>query len=809
MDVMAKLSTNNNGEYLPMGVTNVDIDKAFAKGTTSARSLFKRSVFLQMFGIKPCVISDIDRLTLFYFPNIVMERNPDGFCQQLWGWNGFISCVKCDGFGFAHYGGMLQFYINNDITLLVEPYYDIKSSTRYKREHNGPQGPTPNNHQIQTFLVQCKGYTFNNKNANGSNIDFGFMLGLKPLLEFKSIKLLKSVESPLYLYHIGMTNIYFKNNRIGLAAMKFAALKYINQMETIYNTNDWCGLDYFYCLQSLNNICFRSADYCTRFDWHNWLANAYQQLITFYHYFLFDCRNFNRYINKDNIGIKYRHEFKGYNYEFEIQYGIIFHKVSQLELQFGNPKNGWKILLTGYKQLYEDFTLDFDDDCSFHNLFKISFLQKLIELGQFCGKWDTCLKYITTCESECECPVEMPTFMSLQLCMDYEIKLDLRNYGRKMYIQYWKNRFINLQSNKNNNNNRQETNKHIEYLVDYISQVVKKSSIDSNSNGNSDSRAKNDVHKAIGTKSVMVDGMLTLLCIAENIIGDMQSIERFTSLNWSPVLDTQYRSLFAVVESKIKKNHRQADRIFADILQNHVKLTKLMSDVKHVHKHNNCSIGNNDSDDDSYNCDECNHEWEHRHFNLHNVQVILLSRIYHLIDWYKHNLSMSSIVNNNMYNNNTVNKELQVSIRRAIVACFNILCDDISPFSIEIRFEYSNYLYFIEKNFYQSLFHARMAAKLFKHNNSDMKAWEGLKRNELKIRHQFSSNGHIKCSNQKCTNSTKNKKNLLKVCKGCRSVFYCSKKCQKYHWKKQHRRQCSSKHKTCINLKKQTQFCVV
>ena len=45
-----------------------------------------------------------------------------------------------------------------------------------------------------------------------------------------------------------------------------------------------------------------------------------------------------------------------------------------------------------------------------------------------------------------------------------------------------------------------------------------------------------------------------------------------------------------------------------------------------------------------------------------------------------------------------------------------------------------------------------------------------------------------KCGNHQCGKTDKMK---LKICKGCKAIYYCKKKCQKSHWKSIHRLQCN------------------
>eukprot|EP01083_Nonionella_stella_P073129 197510_1 len=48
----------------------------------------------------------------------------------------------------------------------------------------------------------------------------------------------------------------------------------------------------------------------------------------------------------------------------------------------------------------------------------------------------------------------------------------------------------------------------------------------------------------------------------------------------------------------------------------------------------------------------------------------------------------------------------------------------------------------------------------------------------------------IRCSNAKCKTTWGKHRRGFKLCKRCQNTSYCSRKCQKYHWKHQHRAKC-------------------
>ena len=81
--------------------------------------------------------------------------------------------------------------------------------------------------------------------------------------------------------------------------------------------------------------------------------------------------------------------------------------------------------------------------------------------------------------------------------------------------------------------------------------------------------------------------------------------------------------------------------------------------------------------------------------------------------------------------------------------------------------------------------------------------------NELNLKLTFHLNERIVmkiCANNKCkkfkhTNDSIfiNEVQVMKICKGCKTVYYCGRKCQKVDWKQLHRDYCQMlKEKICL-----------
>lgn len=61
---------------------------------------------------------------------------------------------------------------------------------------------------------------------------------------------------------------------------------------------------------------------------------------------------------------------------------------------------------------------------------------------------------------------------------------------------------------------------------------------------------------------------------------------------------------------------------------------------------------------------------------------------------------------------------------------------------------------------------------------------------------------HIRCDNEHCKREmfTGDTPKLLRTCGGCYVRYYCSRKCQKVHWKAEHRRSCMYEERVRLSL---------
>ena len=67
----------------------------------------------------------------------------------------------------------------------------------------------------------------------------------------------------------------------------------------------------------------------------------------------------------------------------------------------------------------------------------------------------------------------------------------------------------------------------------------------------------------------------------------------------------------------------------------------------------------------------------------------------------------------------------------------------------------------------------------------------------------FKMNKQLRCYNDQCGKVLPKQSNL-NVCKGCKSVYYCDRKCQKYDWTQNHRNECISATAAKLTRKEKT-----
>jgi len=70
------------------------------------------------------------------------------------------------------------------------------------------------------------------------------------------------------------------------------------------------------------------------------------------------------------------------------------------------------------------------------------------------------------------------------------------------------------------------------------------------------------------------------------------------------------------------------------------------------------------------------------------------------------------------------------------------------------------------------------------------------------IESMLTTDESTKCSNPTCEERETAETGLFKTCVACRHVKYCSKHCQKTHWKSEHKQECPKLNETKENVKK-------
>ena len=118
---------------------------------------------------------------------------------------------------------------------------------------------------------------------------------------------------------------------------------------------------------------------------------------------------------------------------------------------------------------------------------------------------------------------------------------------------------------------------------------------------------------------------------------------------------------------------------------------------------------------------------------------------------------------------------------------FCISAVEPSQFSLLSCFHYSLHLYKVCKNYQLSLYYTQIVLDMLEKNKNNLKMTTKMKYLRFKLVDKLGLN--LYCHNTQC-----NKRFLFfkpKTCRACKSVFYCSKTCQKLHWKKYHARQCA------------------
>ena len=133
-------------------------------------------------------------------------------------------------------------------------------------------------------------------------------------------------------------------------------------------------------------------------------------------------------------------------------------------------------------------------------------------------------------------------------------------------------------------------------------------------------------------------------------------------------------------------------------------------------------------------------------------------------------------------------------------------CLKLRPLNGYLNYQYSMYLFHIMKDYRVSYFYLKMAIKLDSNmddiNQSVMQRTGKSLCQQLMKQLYIKLGGKHKCDYDKCSKIL----TKLNVCRGCRSSFYCSRKCQKLDWKVRHRKKCISKNTSMFEEKKMKEF---
>ena len=143
-------------------------------------------------------------------------------------------------------------------------------------------------------------------------------------------------------------------------------------------------------------------------------------------------------------------------------------------------------------------------------------------------------------------------------------------------------------------------------------------------------------------------------------------------------------------------------------------------------------------------------------------------------------------------------------------------CLQLRPLNGYLHYLYSLYLLNVVKNYKLSYFHLKMAHKL-NPNLSKLNLNAAKTENDVFTNHQIDDSDTVfqalmkilciklnkqhKCDYNNCNKILK----TLNACKGCRCVYYCSKKCQKKDWK-QHKINCVSTYTTQFDKNQMQSF---